>query len=72
METRIKTLERQLAKARATIENQARDLERVTSVPCATHVEDKERWHKKAWEIEKLVIELGNQLGADASGASHQ
>jgi anti-sigma regulatory factor (Ser/Thr protein kinase) len=56
METRIQTLERQLESARTTIESQARQLESA---------------HLKAWEIEKLVIELGNQLGADASGASH-
>jgi hypothetical protein len=43
----ITTLERQLESARATIESQAKELESA---------------HGKAWEIEKLVISLGNSL----------
>jgi hypothetical protein len=62
LEMQLTEAKRQLAAREKTIESQARELERVTSVPCASHVEDKERWHKKAWEIEKLVISLGNSL----------
>jgi hypothetical protein len=40
-------LMRQIKEKEATIEDQARQLESA---------------HLKAWEIEKLVIELGNQL----------
>jgi hypothetical protein len=58
METQIETLERQLASARTTIVSQARELDEID----AKHSEEKERWHLKAWEIEKLVIELGNSL----------
>jgi hypothetical protein len=46
----ILELERQLAAREATIESQARQLESA---------------HLKAWEIEKLVIELGNSLNGE-------
>jgi uncharacterized coiled-coil protein SlyX len=52
LERRLTELTRRLAVKEATIESQARQLESA---------------HLKAWEIEKLVIELGNQLKGEVA-----